>query len=342
MSLVDLVAELERQKNNSKDLIVDTSTVQAVPTSKDIALRVPETGEYPLTEFAHGQLAEKLKIPKRYYDRIRQTGKTELLAGNINAWMDEKDRRLFRITDGNIRAILSDRYRIMDNYDLVWLALEEFKQKETIEVHRADLTETHMYFKTVDRTLVAEIRDKDVVNGGLIIRNSEVGAGAFRVEPFILRQICTNGLIGEHSLQKVHIGRATTEVGFIDWSDETRKLSDQALWSAVRDVIRSSFDDKVFYEWVETAQRAIEVAIEVQPVRVIDTVATHLGITEDQKNNLLQHFIADKDYTQYGLVNAVTRTARDLSNVDEQVRLETSAGQILAMNDKNFEALVVA
>jgi len=35
-------------------------------------------------------------------------------------------------------AILSDRYRIFDNYDLVFLALDEFKKKEAIEICRID------------------------------------------------------------------------------------------------------------------------------------------------------------------------------------------------------------
>jgi hypothetical protein len=35
-----------------------------------------------------------------------------LRAHNMNAWLSE---RLIRITDGEIRAVLSDRYRIMDN-----------------------------------------------------------------------------------------------------------------------------------------------------------------------------------------------------------------------------------
>ena len=339
MNLMELAQELERRKQNSRDIIVDTSVVKAVPAETEIVLDIPEAGKYPLTEWAHGQLAEKLGIPKRYYDRMRREGKTGLLADNVNAWIGEKDRRLIRILDGSIRAILSDRYRIMDNYDLVFLALDEFKQKQTVEIHRADLTETHMYLKAVDTTLVAEIRDGDVVNGGLVIRNSEVGAGAFRVEPFILRKVCTNGLIAQHSLYKVHLGRKTTEIGWIDWSDETRRLEDQALWSQVRDVIRATFDEKIFHEWVETARRGTEVAIE-KPIEAIDNTIKYLGISDQKKEELLMHFMSEQDMTQYGLVNAITRTARDEKNPDEQIRLETLAGEILAMDEERFEKVI--
>jgi len=95
--------------------------------------------------------------------------------------------RIIRILDGKIRAVLSDRYRMMANYDLVFLALDEFKRKGIVEIYRVDLTETMLYLKAVDRTLTDSIRDGDIVYSGLIIRNSEVEASALRVEHFILR-----------------------------------------------------------------------------------------------------------------------------------------------------------
>ena len=48
----------------------------------------------------------------------------------MNAWLSE---RLIRITDGGIRAVLSDRYRIMDSCDAVLLALDEFKREKLLK-----------------------------------------------------------------------------------------------------------------------------------------------------------------------------------------------------------------
>jgi hypothetical protein len=228
MDLRSLVEELKRQKENSLDIISKDEDMRAIPDNKfGLLLRIANKGAWPLTEWAHSQLAEKLEIPKRYYDRIRESKKFELLSENINAWLGGK-RRLIRILDGKIRAILSDRYRIIDNYDLIFLALDEFKKKDTIEIYRIDLTETMLYLKAIDRTLIDSVKDEDIVYGGLIIRNSEVGASALRIEPFILRRICSNGLILEHSLKKIHLGRQTLEINEIDWSDETRELEDNS------------------------------------------------------------------------------------------------------------------
>lgn len=337
MNLVGLVKELERQRENSFDLIVESENLWAIPDEEEgIRLGIPDRGQWYLTEWAHGQLADKLGIPRRYYERMRNSGKPQLLADNINAWLEGKERRLIRILDGKIRAILSDRYRIIDNYDLVFLALDEFKKKETVEIYRVDLTETMLYLKAIDRTLTASIKEEDIVNGGLILRNSEVGASSLRIEPFILRKVCNNGLILQHSLKKIHLGRQTLEIGYIDWSDETRELEDKALWSKVRDIIRATFNKQAFEGWVKRLRESVWIGIE-KPIKAVNNIVRHLGLSEEQKNQLLIHF---SEHTKYGLVNAITRLARDQTNADTQVRLEEFAGKILQAPLKDFEGLL--
>ncbi len=336
MNIENLVAELERQKETNIDLVVDSRTLIAISDyGGSIKIQIPDYASYGLTGYAHNQMADKLGIPRKYYDRMLEAGKSELLAQNINAWIGDKEKRLVRIQDGAIRAILSDRYKVMDNYDLVFLALEEFKKKETIRILKAIVTETMLYIKAVDTTLLAEIREGDNVQGGLIIRNSEVGASAFRVEPFILRQICSNGLIGEYALKKVHLGRQT-ELGEIDWSDETRDLEDKLIWTKARDVIRQTFDRTIFSSWVTKLQESTEIPIE-KPIRAANNIAKLAFLSELQKESLLAYFV---EHTKYGLVNAMTAVARDTSNPDEQVRLEEAAGKVLNTEDEEFKKLV--
>ncbi len=337
MEIGTLIKELERQKETSLDLIVDSRNLKAAPDGGHVVeLEIPDHGKFPLTAWAHLQMAEKLEIPKRYYDRMITAGKAELLADNINAWLGERDRRLVRVLDRQIRAILSNRYRIMDNYDLLFLAMEEFRKKETVEIYKAEVTETMLYLKAIDRTLTAEITRGDIIYGGLIIRNSEVGASAFRVETFILRKICSNGLIGEHSLKKIHLGHQTLKIGEIDWSDETRELEDKALWAKARDIIRLTFDSSIFSSWVKKMRESTEIAIE-KPTKAVNNVARLASLSEEQRDDLLSYF---SEHTKYGLVNAVTSLARETKNVDEQIRLEGFGGKLLNAPDKEFEELV--
>ena len=88
-------------------------------------LEIPTPGGEPLAirDTAHGQLAERVGIPKAYYDRMREHAPA-LFDTNVNHWLLASDgRRLVRTLDGHARAILSDRYRMLDNDDLAAVAL---------------------------------------------------------------------------------------------------------------------------------------------------------------------------------------------------------------------------
>jgi hypothetical protein len=204
-----------------------------------------------------------------------------------------------------------------------------------VEIYRIDLTETMLYLKAIDRTLTASVKEEDIVCGGLILRNSEVGASALKVEPFILRKVCNNGLILQHSLKKIHLGRQTLETGYIEWSDETRELEDKALWSKVRDIIRAAFDKEVFESWVAKLKESAEIKIE-KPIEAVNNIVKLAGLTEEQKQKLLMHF---SEPTKYGLINAITNVASETENVEAQIRLEEFGGNILETSLKDFETL---
>jgi hypothetical protein len=123
-----------------------------------------------------------------------------------------------------------------------------------------------LYIKAIDRTLTETIKEEDIVYGGLVIRNSEVGASALRIEPFILRKVCVNGLILPRTLKKIHLGR---QIDDIDWSDETKELEDKAFWSKVRDVIGATFDKQTFQSWVEKLKESTKIEIK-KPIEAVN------------------------------------------------------------------------
>ena len=68
-----------------------------------------------MTDHAHGQIADRVGIPKRYYDQMKAEAPA-LLADNVNHWFQETpERRMIGTLDGQARAFLSDRYRRIDN-----------------------------------------------------------------------------------------------------------------------------------------------------------------------------------------------------------------------------------
>jgi len=160
-SLVDLAQELERQLESKKDLIVPSSLVRhTTDEAGDTRLVVEETGgpvQYGVTPLARRQLADKLKIPYAYFERMREE-QPALLDRNVNTWLqNEGDRRMLRTLDGNVRAVLSERYRRLDNFDLAKSVLPILQGLPGVRFQSAELTDTKMYLKCITSRLKYEM-----------------------------------------------------------------------------------------------------------------------------------------------------------------------------------------
>lgn len=336
--IVALAQELKRIKDNTLDVVAPTRAlsvdVVATKTSpQEVAVVVPNYGTYPLTRHGHDQLAEKTGIPVRYYQRMAETGQLDLLAANANAWLAREqgnDRRLVRITDGRVRAVLGAFYRTLDNYDLALLTMDRAKEHGAV-VQQCDLSETRLYMKLTVPDWRESVKRGDDVVGGLMVSNSEVGDGRFVVEPFLYRLVCSNGLIGEYSIAQVHAGQRL-EIGELVYSDETRRLADEALWAQVKDVIDATFDTTVLKEMVKQLRGLAKVEVP-EPKEVTDVVAKNLSLSEERKNALVRYFAKEGD-TMFGLVQGITRLAKDFEDPEDQVRLERYAGRIVSGKQK--------
>jgi len=135
-----LVEVLDEQQSKIRDLIVPSSlvrmdaeeapsepTVDGEEPRKRLVLSVIEKdGEraYGIQEQVHAQIASKLGIHGRYYSRMREVA-VPLLLENVNYWLKEEadSKRLVRLLAGDVRAVLSDRYRPISHYDVVRTAV---------------------------------------------------------------------------------------------------------------------------------------------------------------------------------------------------------------------------
>lgn len=103
-SLVNLAQELERQLATKRDLVLPSSLLQCRTDEggelKMIVDARDGDGEYGITNLARRQLAEKLKIPFTYFERMR-TEQPALLDHNVNTWLQtDSERRMIRTLDG--------------------------------------------------------------------------------------------------------------------------------------------------------------------------------------------------------------------------------------------------
>ena len=82
-----------------------------------------------------------------------------LLDRNVNAWLvkEEGERQLLRTLDGRVRAVLSERYRRLDNYDLAEHVLPTLQRLPEARFESVELTETRMYLKVVTPRVAFEV-----------------------------------------------------------------------------------------------------------------------------------------------------------------------------------------
>ena len=343
--IVDLATEFKRQATTKLDLVVDPRSLEVSVNEgeSDVELTVPDHGSFPLTDWAHKQVSERLSIPKRYYDRMR-VDSPSLLAANISEWLPQKERRLLRlmeVTPGEglkVRAFMSDRYRVLDNEALLHASLQALKEVPGgVDIKSSHLSETKMYIKAVKPEMTKEVRKGERVSTGIVISNSEVGNGGVQVAPYFLFLACQNGMIGEKNLRKVHLGQRM-ELGEI-LSENTLTLEDAAIWSAIKDLVWATFDDAGFDKMLDQFRKTAEVQV-ANPVDAVGNVVQHFKLSDVEESSLLEEFSTSRDYTQYGLFNAVTATAKTFGSVDKQAEWETIGGQLATMQDGQFERLI--
>jgi hypothetical protein len=349
-SLVDLARELERQVGTKKDLLVPLPrTHHCTAEDGECALEIQEPDgvqRYGITALARRQLAEKLKIPFAYFERMR-TEQPELLDRNVNAWLskEEGERQLLRTLDGQVRAVLSERYRRLDNHDLVEHVLPALQALPEARFESVELTETRLYLKVITPRIAFEVAPGDVVQAGVVVSNSEVGCGMLTVQPLVFRLVCKNGLIAsDKTLRKQHVGRALeSEQGSgVVFKDDTLQADDRAFFLRVRDVIAAAVSEATLRAVGEKLRRTREISIGADPVRSVEILAQRHALTEGERSGVLRSLIEGGELTGYGLVNAVTRYAQQAEDYDRATELEVLGGKLATLPARDWAGLMEA
>lgn len=339
-SLLELAQEVERQSQVKKDFLAMTDVLTYNGT--DNSLAIPGQGDFAVNETAHDQLGSLLGIPAKYYDRMREEA-PELLATNVNSWLAKTpERRMVRTLDGKVRAVLSDKYRPLDNRELLETVLPVLGKQE-MQVVSSEVTERRLYLKVLTPKVTYEIVKGDVVQAGLVISNSEIGGGSLSVEPLLYRLVCTNGMIANDSkMRKYHVGRGNN--GFSEgaaefFRDETRMQDDRAFWLKVRDLVGAAVDSINFQKIAESFFATKENVIEADPVKVVEVFSKDNGLNQNERNSVLKHLLGGGDLNQFGLLNAITRTAQDIESYDRATQFERLGGTVLELPRTEWKRL---
>ncbi|OLM28621.1 Phage protein [Pseudonocardia sp. Ae717_Ps2] len=298
------------------------------------------------TRTADNGIADKLGIPAAYLRRTREQN-LDLYDDNVNGWLSHQPDRRFLVrglADGDgrhgvMRALLSDRYRPIENLDVLMTCLDGIREAgHPVDIVSADLSESRMYVK-IRSTAVATMApallsgytspfsgergaDNPTVFAGFVLTNSETGQGKFRLIPQLTVQICTNGMtLTKHAIDEVHAG-GRLEHGQIDWSSDTQATSLALARKMTRDAVGKFLDPR----WVQARITEIEAdaGVEVtQPQQTIEHVSKKLRFSTTAQDSILSHFIRGGSPTSGGVLHAVTAAAQTITDVDAAYEVES-------------------
>ena len=342
-TLVELAQELIAQQESKRDFHASTKSLTMVP-SGEFQLDVNTGTEMmPATSYAHAQMASKLSIPKVYYDRMLKDSPF-LLANNVNHWLEKRQEEtsLIRTLRGQMRAFLSNRYRIVDNHDILEMVIPELAEMGSgIEIVSCQVTDEKMYLKVINKNVEAAIAVGDPVQAGFILSNGEIGNSSISVEPFIYRLVCTNGLIlKDRKQRKNHAGRVNENADL--YASDTLQAIDDAFKLKIRDLVRNAINISTFQEAVTDMQGAKSNLITGNPVKAVEVTAKAIGLSENESGLVLNHLIRSGDLSKFGMLNAVTRTAEDIESYDRATEIERLGSSVLYLPTSTWREVATA
>lgn len=324
---------------------------------------------FGLTSHAFGQLAQRCDVPiPTTFARKLWEGQPETAVELFNAQLQRGPKKfLVRTLNGNCRAVMSDRYRVIDHWDLAEVAMQ-IAQKQSLCLLEASLTDSHMRLKFTTPEVVETIDEARHAGGGwysrgigsqqmlsrvaanssgpmidrikqdanegtvhpvITISNSETGQGGLNVRSGILRAFCFNLATVETILAKTHLGGT---LGLGELSADTVQKKNVALVAELSDTMKAICSPPGFRTLCERLQKAADVVIPATKAAV-DNVIKLCDIGEGHADGILQSLL--QGYAEhgtsnaYGVAQAVSEYSQEIEDGNVAEALEDAAGQIL-------------
>ncbi len=146
---------------------------------------------YPITPLAQRSFANRLGIPYQYLARCP----AEIQAYNMNHWIKEEPNPelFFRFNGQEVRALFTTKYQPIDHFEILE-RIDALGYGPDTQV-QCNLDDAFMSLSIPDKEYAFKINKKDEHIPGISISNSEVGLASLSVAAYILRLVCSNGLV---------------------------------------------------------------------------------------------------------------------------------------------------
>lgn len=322
-------SEIERK------LVLDEMGKQDIETDDlhfepDGSITVDGITGYRMQEGSENQIISRF-VPKGVQYLRSCIEEPSLFAQNMNHWAYKQLGKKYLVRtretlDGQkyVRAILSDRYAIMDHMELFEGIQNQFRD-EFVPVNMAlNAAQFHLRLAHREGRDISRYDTGDLVHGGLHFSNSEIGIGALLAQVITYRLVCTNGMLspdelsrarkrhlGNHQDMKVYLQRTLKESGAL--MEEVLQLLDRSQQMGFHPMaappLVQYLGDR--FKWSQPLRKLIDSALMFE-----------------NKN-------------AFGLIQAMTAVARNM-RPDERLQLEKQAGSLLQQDVPSLAQLALA
>ena len=301
-TLAKVMERVERLSANHHDHLIHVNELTFEGLDK-----VSISGEpHALRPAAQQSIANRLGIPIQYLRRCPE----DIQQLNMNYWIQkEKNEELFFRFDGNeVRAIFTPRYIPTDNFEV----LERMKSLDydsDTEI-QCSLDDEFMMLNIPDGRHVYQING-DKMKPGISISNSEVGLASLSIASFVLRLVCTNGMISktEVSASYRHISAKILDEFPQVLGNVAYELGKQ------RDRFRLSIESKV-----------------ENPESTVNSFNRQFQLNKEEKKAVEWALPLEWGFTMFSVINVYTKAAHyEGLSAENRYKLQKVGGMILEM-----------
>ena len=278
---------------------------------KDVSFRSLDTvyiGDEPhnLKPVAQQSVANRLGIPIQYLRRCP----ADIQKLNLNHWIkhERNEELFFRFKADEVRAVFTPRYIPTDNIEV----LEKLRSLDYPSDTRVQsfIDEEFMTINIPDGRKSFTI-NSDRMTPGISISNSEVGLASLSIAAFILRLVCTNGMISK------------TKV-----SASYRHVSGRIL-----EQLPSVFNDVSLELGKKREQFELSLESRVEhPEMTIQNFNAQFQLNQQEKEAVEWALPLEYGFTMFNMVNVYTKASHfEGLSAENRYRLQKVGGGILGM-----------
>lgn len=212
-------------------------------------------------------------------------------------------------TQSVIRAVMSNQYVVINNYDLLLSCLETVRREADsndtpIDSIKFDYEASDDYSDVRFYFVNEHIRFDENYRAGIIVKNSECGESAFNVQLILFNTACHNIL-----RTKLCFGLRHMAERVFKYSDITNRLQAEVVYRKASELTKVLFSQERLQQYYEHLMKAKTLPLELDHAQVI----MRRAFSQKRVEAILDTWQSKEYLNVYGLIQAITYHAGEVN-----------------------------